>query len=197
MTTQLPYGTNQQAPDQQAPNQQALDQQAPWGSAPYQQQYGGLMVPHPELIRTAGAPKPSWGPVVAWTFFFSILGAISAARRAGRAKRAGHPAHPYWIAFGATWVSAFVLWTLVGVVALPIYLSVRHGAVAKTIASELKAEPATKGVSITAADCKALNQKGPGGLDAYSYKVTLSTGNSGAITVLADGDGAIKAVRQN
>lgn len=188
MTTQLPYGPNQQPQYQQPP---------PWGSAPYQQQYGGLMVPHPELIRTVGAPKPSWGPVVAWTFFFSILGAISAARRAGKAKRAGHPGHPYWIAFGATWVSAFVIWTLVGVVALPIYLSVRHSAVAKTIASELTAEPATKGVRITAADCKALNQKGPGGLDAYSCAVTLSTGNRGAITVLADGDGAIKAVRQN
>src|SRR5690348_8488761 len=102
MTTQLPYGP---------PQQPQWGQQQP---PPYQ--YGGLMVPHPELIRTAGAPKPSWVPVVAFTFFFSLLGAISAARRAGKAQRTGHPGHPYWIAFGATLVVGFVIWTAVATV---------------------------------------------------------------------------------
>jgi hypothetical protein len=181
MTTQLPYGP---------PQQPQWGQQQP-------SQYGGLMVPYPELIRTAGAPKPSWVPVVAWTFFFSLLGLISAARRAGKARRAGHPGQPYWIAFGVTWVASFVIWAVAMAIAIPVYLNIRHEAVAKSIAENLTAQPAAKGVRISSADCEPLNRKGPGGLDAYSCHVTLSTGADGAVTVLADGDGTVKGERQN
>ena len=176
MTTQLPYGPPQPPP------------------MPYQ--YGGLMVPHPELIQAAGRPKPSWGPVAAWTFFFGIFGVISAARRAEKAKRAGHQQHPYWIAFGVT-LAVTGLLTVIAVVAvgIPVLRNIRQGAVEKTVEENLVAEPASKGVSIMAADCTSLHQKGPGDLDMYSCKLTLTTGKSGTVTVLADGDGTVAAAR--
>ncbi|MFI5896463.1 hypothetical protein ACIA5D_40825 [Actinoplanes sp. NPDC051513] len=175
MTTQLPYDPTQPPP----------------------YQYGGLMVPHPELIHAATRPTPSWGPVAAWTFFTGPFGVIPAARRAGKAKRARQRQHPYWIAFGVTLLVTSVLSLVALNVGLRVLLNVRQSAVEKTIEGELRSAPAAKGVRITAADCTAMNQKAAGGLDAYACDVTLSTGKSGTVTVLADGDGTVKAVRQN
>jgi hypothetical protein len=162
---------------------------------PYQ--YGGLMVPHPELILATGRPKPSWGPVAAWTFFTGLFGAIPAALRADKAKRAGHGQHPYWIAFGVTLAVSMLVWWAAANVGLRTYLHYQQEALEASVSSDLKAQPAAKGVSITGADCEALHQKGPGGYDAYTCDVILSTGKTGAVTVLADSHGAVKGIRQN
>ncbi|WP_433376811.1 hypothetical protein ACQPZX_08550 [Actinoplanes sp. CA-142083] len=183
MTTQLPYGPPQ--------HPQWGQQQPP----PYQ--YGGLMVPHPELIHVVGRPKPSWKPVAAWTFFFGIFGIISAARRADKAKRVGQDQGPYWIAFGVTLVVAGLFWTIVPKVLLTAYIDHRRGAVAKSIEGELMNRPAAKGAHITAADCKPLDATRHGGDNAYSCHVTLSSGSRGTVTVRLNSDGSGTITDQN
>jgi hypothetical protein len=84
------------------------------------------MVPYPEEMFNASRPKPpSWIPVVLWTFFFGPLGAISAARRAGKARRGRNDRHPYWIAFGATMGAGLAAWAIAVAVWVPVYLNFR------------------------------------------------------------------------
>jgi NhaP-type Na+/H+ or K+/H+ antiporter len=99
----------------------------------YTQQHGQLLVPYPEEMFNAARPRPpSWFPVVLFTFFFGPLGAISAARRASRAQKGHNDRHPYWIAFGVTWVAGVVLSAILMVsVGIPAYLAVLHQAEAK------------------------------------------------------------------
>jgi hypothetical protein len=88
---------------------EALGQQAP--------QYAHQPVHYPEpgaeFPSTASGPgsAPSVVPVVAFTFFFGLLGAISAARRSAKARAVGASTSRYWIAFAATlaigWVAIF------------------------------------------------------------------------------------------
>jgi hypothetical protein len=104
VTTQLPHGSYPTAP--------------PWAPAPPvpppvpppYRPYGGLMVPFPEEMINASRPKPpSWVPVVLFTFFFGLFGAISAVRRANQARLTRNERHPYWIAFGVTLAVSLIL----------------------------------------------------------------------------------------
>ncbi|HWS34544.1 MAG TPA: hypothetical protein VN408_17615, partial [Actinoplanes sp.] len=74
--------------------------------------HGQLLVRFPGEVHAAGRPEaPSWRPVVAWTFFLSALGVISALRRSAAAKRYGRARRPYWIAFVATLLGGAALWS--------------------------------------------------------------------------------------
>nr|WP_296067673.1 hypothetical protein [uncultured Actinoplanes sp.] len=101
MTTQLPHGSYPTAPPWAPP--------PPEPPPPYRP-YGGLMVPFPEEMINAARPEPpSWVPVVLFTFFFGLFGAVSAGRRAARARLTRNERHPYWIAFGVTLGVSLVL----------------------------------------------------------------------------------------
>ncbi|MFC7534997.1 hypothetical protein [Actinoplanes sp. GCM10030250] len=96
--------------------------------------HGQLLVQYPEEVHLGGRPEtPSWRPVVVLTFFFSLLGAVSAFRRAGKARRYGHKRAPYWIAFGVTLVLATVFWLALFRVAVPVYLDYREQAITKVV----------------------------------------------------------------
>lgn len=56
---------------------------------------------------------PGIGPVIAFTAIFGVFGAISAARRSGKAKRAGFPTNKYWVTFGITLA---VVWAVGGII---------------------------------------------------------------------------------
>ncbi|MEV4275242.1 hypothetical protein [Actinoplanes xinjiangensis] len=84
----------------------AYPQQPPMGAFPPPQ--GGYpSVPQQFKV-------PGIGPVIAFTAVFGIFGAISAARRSGKAKRAGFPTNKYWVTFGIT---VAVVWAVAGLIA--------------------------------------------------------------------------------
>lgn len=58
---------------------------------------------------------PGIGPVIAFTAIFGVFGAISAARRSGKAKAAGVSGSKYWTAFGITFLA---VWAVSGIIAL-------------------------------------------------------------------------------
>ncbi len=60
---------------------------------------------------------PGIGPVIAFTAIFGVFGAISAARRSGKAKRAGLPTNKYWVAFGITLAVVWAVGGIIGAVA--------------------------------------------------------------------------------
>jgi hypothetical protein len=154
------------------------------------------MVAHPELMHTSVRPKPSWIPVVAWTFFFGLFGVISAARRAGKARKAGHPQQSYWIAFGATLFAGTVVWAVAAALTVPVYLNTRQTAMTKTVEENIVAQPATAaGVRVTAADCKSIDGNRDG-LYAYTCRVTLNNGRSGTVSVLAEPDGTVQVLKR-
>jgi hypothetical protein len=85
-------------------------------TAAYPQQPTGAYPPPPQ----GGYPSvpqqfkvPGIGPVIAFTAIFGIFGAISAARRSGKANRAGMPTNKYWVAFGITLA---VVWAVGGII---------------------------------------------------------------------------------
>jgi hypothetical protein len=72
------------------------------------------------VTRTSLAGAPSVLPVVLYTCLFSVLGAVSAVRRADAAARDGHPRGTYWVAFAmAMMVNILVLSTVALTVLLP------------------------------------------------------------------------------
>ena len=125
MTTHVPYGPDTAAPQQypQHPPTAAYPTAPPWATppvaaaeeapapaygtvtpwgAPYTE-HGQLLVPFPEEMHNAARPRPpSWWPMVVWTFFFGILGSVSAKRRADQARRGRNSVAPYWVAWGVT-----------------------------------------------------------------------------------------------
>ena len=73
---------------------------------------GGGMPGYLQPYGPGGGPigkGPGVGPVVGFTFFFGAFGAISAARRAERARAVGDSTGKYWIAFGATLAGCWVV----------------------------------------------------------------------------------------
>jgi hypothetical protein len=166
---------------------------APWGDTPYTQ-HGQLMVAYPELMHDASRPAaPSWIPVVLFTFFFGPFGAISAARRAARAKRTRNDRYPYWVAFAATWVAGSVLGGVVATAMMPVYLErLREPAVTSALQSNLVHDghlKTPKGTAVQTAKCTPTAARGADGLRAYTCSVTLTDGHTGTFKILADSDG--------
>jgi hypothetical protein len=153
--------------------------------------HGGLLVPFPEEMANAARPKPpSWVPVVIFTFLFGALGAISAKRRAAAARRTRNDRHPYWIAFGATMAVGLVTWAFAAIaVMVPIYLNAREEAVTKT----LEGNVINAGKGVSSADCEPVGKRAVDGLRAYRCTVTLTSGRSGTLQVIADADGRMQS----
>jgi len=193
MTTQLPY-------DPQAPAGGGYPTAPPWAvpppapsspesaGPPPHTRHGQLLVAYPELMQGASGPTgPSWIPVVIWTFFFSIFGAISAARRAQQAGRSGKGRSPYWVAFGVTLVAGTIIWQAIALaVAVPVYLHYREQAVTKAVQSAIVGQPAgARKVTVAKATCTPLGDA-KNGLRTYNCRLVLSNGRTAALKVIAD-----------
>jgi hypothetical protein len=82
----------------------------------YQPQYQSPVdAPHPGAGYAPAGQPPSVLPVVLFTLFFGVFGAISAVSRAGKAKAVGAPVGRYWAAFGSVIAGWIVLSIVIGV----------------------------------------------------------------------------------
>ena len=155
---------------------------------------GGLLVPYPEELKNAPrAQAPKFWPVAAFTVFFGIFGAISAARRADQARRGRNSTAPYWVTFAVTLVASSLFWVVGGVaVGVPAYLAVREGAVVKQLEDNVVGDGqlAKANLSAREADCRAAGDRRPDGTRDYLCRLTLSDGRTGQVMVTADQNGA-------
>jgi hypothetical protein len=213
MTTQLPYP---QQPQQQPPP--AYPTAPPWANpappaeepptaygtvtpweAPYPQT-GQLLVPYPEEMRNAARPAPpSWWPVAVWTFFFGILGAVSAGRRAERARRGGNSSAPYWITWAAAMGVSAVMSSVMVLVAYPAYQNYHEQSVTTQVEKKMRTDGTLKGllgVGATAVNCDPQANRDDAGMRAYECALTLEDGRTGTLTVTADTDGSWSVVRK-
>ena len=166
----------------------------PYG-APYAQ-HGQLLVPYPEEMVNAARPQPpSWWPVVVWTFFFGVLGAVSASRRAARARRGRNSAAPYWVAWGVTVAAGAALAAGVVAAGVPAYLDYREGAVTKVVQERLRTD-AQAGAPVTSVTCEPVGPRDAAGDRRYDCLLATEDGRTGSVTVTADADGNWTAVRQ-
>src|SRR5690348_3619890 len=82
----------------------------PYGSP--ENKHGQLLVRFPHEVMGSARPEaPSWRPVVAWTFLFSVLGVLSAMQRARKAREYGRRRTPYWVAFVVTGAAGAAFWS--------------------------------------------------------------------------------------
>ncbi|WIM97907.1 hypothetical protein ACTOB_001464 [Actinoplanes oblitus] len=153
--------------------------------------HGQLLVRFPHEVLGAARPDaPSWRPVVAWTFFLSVLGVIPAMRRAGKAKAYGRTRLPYYVAFLLTLAGGAAFWSaLVSDVALPLY---RHHvesqateAVQRKVLGDGRVEAAV-GTTVKSGGCVPAGDRGADGLRAYDCTFQLADGRSATMSIMAD-----------
>lgn len=205
MTTEAPYRPPPQPPAGSSPTEPPRPPSAgpvpagpPWGDTP-PTRHGQLMVAYPELMNEAGrSGAPSWIPVVVFTFFFGPLGAISAARRAGKARRTRNDRYPYWVAFAATWALGWVLSAVIlTLVALPAYLTLRESATTAALQSSLVHDgqvKTPKGTTVKSAACTPATARA-NGLRTYTCALALSNGRTASLKVVADDHGGWKTTK--
>jgi hypothetical protein len=213
MTTHSPYQQQQPPPPAyptappwasraetvaEAPATPAYGSVTPYG-APFPE-YGELLVPYPEEMANAARPQPpSWWPVVVWTFFFGLLGAVSAGRRAARARRGRNSAAPYWVAWAVTVAAVSVLSGLVVAVGVPAYLAYRENVITEALQSRLQADgqlQAAAHAAATSVTCEPLGPRDRAGMRPYDCLFALDDGRSGTLSLTADSDGNWTAVRK-
>jgi len=210
MTTQLPYPQQPptpaypttppwatppaEAPVEPAPHEH--DGVSPW-DAPYTE-HGGLLVPYPEEMRNASrAEPPPWWPVIAWTFFFGVLGVVSAARRAAQARRGRNSPAPYWVAWVATMAVSAVAGAVIVAAGVPAYLAYREDQATRAVQQQIMTDgrlESSAHVTATAAKCVPAGVRDAAGIRRYDCVVTLSDGRSGSMAVTAARDGVWTAV---
>jgi hypothetical protein len=153
--------------------------------------HGQLLVRFPHAVMGEARPDaPSWRPVVAWTFFLSVLGVVSAMRRSGQARAYGRARAPYWIAFLATLVAGAAFWSFLVVdVAVPIrahYVEDRAtAAVQAKVLGDGRIEEAV-GTDVKTGGCVAAGDRGADGLRVYDCTFQLADGRSAAVHIAAD-----------
>ena len=152
--------------------------------------HGRLLVRFPGEVHAAGRPEaPSWRPVVAWTFFLSALGVISALRRASTARRYGRRRTPYWAAFGATLLAGAAFWSILTVnVIVPLYRDHREDTITTALQGTLltDARIAKKLGAVTGVSCKGETERDAEGLRTYLCTFTSADGKSRGMYVEAD-----------
>jgi hypothetical protein len=128
-----------------------------------------------------------------------LLGAVVAARRAGRAKRAGNPRYPYWLAFGLSLVAATIpcLIAPYGTEQI-VQAKLVEPAVVHAIQSDMvhgnKIRTAA-GVTVRSATCKPIAPRRTNGLREYTCVLSLSSGQSGTLLVTGNRKGEWAAVK--
>lgn len=209
MTTQLPHPPPQPPPPAYPtappwanpapqPAEQQPEQAAYGAGAPYLQT-GQLLVPYPEEMRNAARPTPpSWWPVAIWTFFFGVLGAASAARRATMARRGGNSSAPYWITWAAMMAIGGVFWTIASLVAVPAWSEYREQGITTQVEKNMRTDGTLKGmlgVGATAVNCDPMGSRDISGIRAYDCAFTLEDGRTGILTVSSGTDAQWAVVR--
>jgi hypothetical protein len=161
----------------------------PYGSP--DNKHGGLLVRFPHVVLGEARPQaPSWRPVVAWTFFLSLLGVVSVMRRSGLAREYGRPRLPYWIAFLVTLMAGAAFWSaLIVDVAVPIY---RHhvedqvtAAVQERVLGDGRIADAV-GTTVQTGGCVPAGDRGADGLRPYDCTFQLADGRSASVHIEAD-----------
>ncbi|GIF04389.1 hypothetical protein [Actinoplanes siamensis] len=161
----------------------------PYGSP--DNKHGALLVRFPHALLGEARPQaPSWRPVVAWTFFLSVLGVVSAMRRSGRAKAYGRARAPYWIAFGMTLVAGAAFWSaLVLNVVVPLHQQRVEdratAAVQQKVLGDGRIEAAV-GTRVKTGGCAPSGDRGAAGLRPYTCTFQLADGRSASVTIEAD-----------
>ncbi|MEV6348521.1 hypothetical protein [Actinoplanes sp. NPDC051851] len=150
-----------------------------------------LLVRFPGEVHGAARPEaPSWQPVVAWTFFLSAIGVVSAMRRARRARSYGRARAPYWIAFLTTLVAGAVFWSvLVFDVALPTYQRQKESAATEAVEAKVLSDGRVEeavGTTVKSAWCIADGDRRSDGLRTYDCSFKLGDGRTASMRIDAD-----------
>jgi hypothetical protein len=151
---------------------------------------------------TDGFTGPKAWPVVIFTLFFGVFGAISAARRSRDARAFGLPVARYWQAFGGALVGGFFIWMLsLGILAatlIPLFENYHDSVMVITtdrLESQLMSSSAS-GVTVTQADC-ADDSVAPDGTGTYRCQVTFADGVARSYEVTVNDDGSWAASDPN
>ncbi|WP_436522470.1 hypothetical protein [Actinoplanes sp. HUAS TT8] len=170
----------------------------PYGSP--ENRHGQLLVRFPHAVLGEARPDaPSWKPVVAWTFFLSVLGVVPTMRRAGRAKAYGRPRAPYWIAFLTSLVAGAAFWSFLVVdVAVPIHRSGVESAATAAVQAKVLGDgriAESVGTKVKSGGCVATDDRGTDGLRAYDCTFLLADGRSALVHIKADVRGNWESAR--
>jgi hypothetical protein len=169
---------------------------APYGSPP--PQHGQLLVPYPEEMHNAARPKrPAVWPVAPLTFLLVIPGIVSAARRAGQARRGRNGAAPYWITFAVSFVVSWFLWGMIVAVGVPAGLNVYEGRVTQRVEHHIVHDgqiAASSTLTVTTAKCEPTGPRAADDRRAYECLLKLGDGGTGTLNVRAGRDGQWTAV---
>ncbi|WP_430789647.1 hypothetical protein [Actinoplanes sp. G11-F43] len=177
----------------------------PWASSPEPEppvpaphpypayKHGQLLVQFPGEVHAAARPAaPSWRPVVAWTFFFSALGVLSALRRSGTARFYGRARRPYWIAFGVTLVAGGAFWSLLTTsVAIPYYHHWQEDGITTVVQDTLQGDRRIikKLGAVDSVACRPETERNADDVRTYLCTFQLATGKSSGMYVEADSHG--------
>ncbi|MFI1988291.1 hypothetical protein [Actinoplanes sp. NPDC020271] len=164
----------------------------PYGSPA--NRHGQLLVRFPQAVLGESRPDaPSWRPVVAWTFFLSVLGVVSAMRRSGKAKAYGRPRAPYWIAFLATLVAGGAFWSfLIADVVVPMHRSSVESAATTAVQAKVLGDGRIEeavGTKVKSGGCAPAGVRGDDGLRPYTCTFRLADGRSASVQIKADARG--------
>ncbi|KUL42391.1 hypothetical protein [Actinoplanes awajinensis] len=165
----------------------------PYGSP--SNKHGQLLVRFPhEMTGSARPDAPSWRPVVAWTFLFSLLGVVSAMQRSRKARAYGRRRAPYWVAFVVTAVAGGAFWTALAVdVVLPLHRTQVEDkatdAVQEKVFGDGRVEAAV-GTTVKTGACVPVGDRGADGLRRYDCTFLLTDGRSALMTIEADARGS-------
>ncbi|AGZ40001.1 hypothetical protein [Actinoplanes friuliensis] len=155
--------------------------------------HGGLLVPFPDEMQHASrAQPPAVWPVAIFTLFFGILGAFSASRRAGAARRGRNSTAPYWITYLVTLAAAgFVWFVMSAVVILPLVDSIQESSRLSAVQDAVVNDGQLKGanIDVTSAQCRAISDRNAAGMREYLCRLTLGDGHTGSLMLTADTDG--------
>ncbi|GAA2561582.1 hypothetical protein GCM10010435_36750 [Winogradskya consettensis] len=157
---------------------------------------GGLLVPYPEAMRNAAkAQPPALWPVAVLTFFFSLAGVVSAARRANRAQRGGNSGAPYWIAWAVSLVAGSFVWFVISLTVIqPAVTDFLESRAQSAVENQVlhDGQLAKANITATKAECNAASERRADGTRDYLCNLTLNDGKTGQVTVTADKDGTWK-----
>jgi len=160
-------------------------------------QHGGLLVPFPDEMQHASrAQAPAVWPVALFTLLFSVLGAVSAKRRADQARRTRNSTAPYWIAFLISALAGAFCWFVVAAVLVgPVFTEVQEGrrleAVQRNVIGDGQLREAR--ITVTAAQCRAAADRDADGMRDYLCRLTLADGHTASLALTADESGRWQA----
>lgn len=156
-------------------------------------QFGGLLVRYPDEMRHASrAQAPAVWPVAVYALLFTVLGAVSAQRRADQARRTRNSTAPYWIAFlVSAAVGAFCWFVLAVVVGAPALTEIQEAnrleAVQRNVVGDGQLREAR--ITVTAARCRAVSERDAEGMRDYLCRLTFQDGKTGTLALTADESG--------